>query len=360
MSKPLVLDGTGKTGEIPANEPLQFGNAALSASGLTTPRTYTFPDKSGTVALSEDIELSYIRAWGNPIPNYIGTGITDTYSGLIHSCLINNYLYLCDANRNRIIPVHIGENGNLAARLPFGSAGSGTGQFASITICSLSNVLVIGDTANYRIITARMTTPDSPTWLSTFGSLGTGDSNFNNPHGVSASGRFLFVCDVANNRVKVLILNVENGTMSFLQTYGNGISTGTALGHFNFPRSILAIHDYVVVGDVGNARVQLGRFNTGTGAITWLDAYTTGASFSPHGIAAYQNYIFISDLNNAAIVVYRLNFNLGTMTYITQVTAADLGLASFNCVGLSYYAGHLYVCDYISNCVHIIRLIRTL
>jgi len=54
MSKPLVLDGTGKTGEIPANEPLQFGNAALSASGLTTPRTYTFPDKSGPVALVLD------------------------------------------------------------------------------------------------------------------------------------------------------------------------------------------------------------------------------------------------------------------------------------------------------------------
>jgi len=54
MSKPLVLDGTGKTGEIPANEPLQFGNAALSASGLTAPRTYTFPDKSGPVALVLD------------------------------------------------------------------------------------------------------------------------------------------------------------------------------------------------------------------------------------------------------------------------------------------------------------------
>jgi len=49
MSKPLVLDGTGKTGEIPANEPLEVGNAALSASGLTAPRTYTFPDKSGPV-----------------------------------------------------------------------------------------------------------------------------------------------------------------------------------------------------------------------------------------------------------------------------------------------------------------------
>jgi len=66
MSKPLVLDGTGKTGEIPANEPLQFGNAALSASGLTAPRTYTFQDKSGAVLLANRVFTDEITEFRVP------------------------------------------------------------------------------------------------------------------------------------------------------------------------------------------------------------------------------------------------------------------------------------------------------
>jgi hypothetical protein len=52
--RPLVREA-GRTKELSNSDALQIGQLVVDASGLTAQRTATLPDKSGTLAMLDDL-----------------------------------------------------------------------------------------------------------------------------------------------------------------------------------------------------------------------------------------------------------------------------------------------------------------
>ena len=89
------------------------------------------------------------------------------------------------------------------------------------------------------------------TVLLEFGSLGTGDSQFNNPQGIAVDGSGnIYVVDFGNNRIQIF-----NSAGVFQSKFG---SFGTGDGQFDGPQGIaLDISGNMYVADIGNDRIQI-------------------------------------------------------------------------------------------------------
>jgi DNA-binding beta-propeller fold protein YncE len=176
----------------------------------------------------------------------------------------------------------------------WGSTGSGDGQFNGphgIAVGPAQNVFV-ADNFNNRIEKF----DNYGTFLTKWGSPGTGDGQFNNPAGVAVDGnRNVFVADEGNNRIQKFD---HNGT--FLTAWG---SPGTGAGQFATPVGIAVDGSgNVFVVDWNNSRVQ--KFdNNGVFLTTWgKEGSGKGEFKSAFGIAVDgSGNVFVVDQQNARI-----------------------------------------------------------
>jgi DNA-binding beta-propeller fold protein YncE len=86
-----------------------------------------------------------------------------------------------------------------------------------------------------------------------FGSIGSGNGQFKDPHGLALSncGQYLFVCDCNNNRIQ--LFNAMNG--EFAKSYG---SKGSGDGQFYSTIGIcISPSGQMIVSESGNNRVQI-------------------------------------------------------------------------------------------------------
>ena len=166
--------------------------------------------------------------------------------------------------------------------IPNGSVGSGVETIAE----NQTLVTEPETTIHYRIVATnaegtrfgsdvRFTTPAEPfTFLSAFGTAGTGNGQFNRPMGtaVDASGN-VYVVDRENNRVQKF-----NAKGEYLSQFG---SAGSGNGQFKEPRSIaIGPNGHLWVADAGNARIE--EFSA---AGAYLQQLGSGKLTSPYGIA---------------------------------------------------------------------------
>jgi streptogramin lyase len=145
----------------------------------------------------------------------------------------------------------------------WGSSGTGNGQFAApggpggIKVDGSGNVFA-ADIFNNRI----QKFDNAGTFLTTWGSSGTGNGQFDDPFDIAVdSAGDVFVADTFNNRIQKF-----DNTGTFLTTWG---SPGTGNGQFAAPGGIAVDGSgNVFVADTENNRIQ--KFdNAGTFLTTW-------------------------------------------------------------------------------------------
>jgi DNA-binding beta-propeller fold protein YncE len=165
----------------------------------------------------------------------------------------------------------------------FGTSGSGDSNFSNpqgVFVSADTLTAWVGDTSNNRI--SIWTRPDtsSTTWSfsAKFGTSGSGDSNFRNPKGVFVSADLLtaWVADTGNDRIPVWTRpDTFSTTWSFSTTFGSG---GTGDSNFRNPRGVVVSADSLTawVADTVNNRISIWT-RPDTSSTTWSFSTTFGS-----------------------------------------------------------------------------------
>ena len=167
----------------------------------------------------------------------------------------------------------------------------------------ISDISRIGnsDTCSYRILVAdsgnnRIQAFDvDGNVVSAFGTLGSGNGQFNNPQGLAVdnAGRVIVV-DTGNNRLQVL--NFDGANFTFDKTFTGNLNGPTGVATFG--------SDRIIVADTGNNKIKV--FD---GQGNFLAEYTspndghTGNFDQPRGVTIdYNGSIVVADTGNGRVV----------------------------------------------------------
>lgn len=174
---------------------------------------------------------------------------------------------------------------------PFGSKGSGNGQFSSPTgiATDAQGNAWVADTSNNRV---QQFNPKGE-YLTKFGSLGSGNGQFYAPSGIAIDSKGnIWVVDSGNNRVQQF-----NSKGEYITKFG---SLGSGNGQLNFPTGIaIDSEGNLWVADWGNNRVQ--KFNSSGGYIAKFGTKgsSNGQLESPSGIAIDSGgHLWVADFGN--------------------------------------------------------------
>ncbi|HET9164310.1 MAG TPA: DUF6531 domain-containing protein [Solirubrobacterales bacterium] len=199
----------------------------------------------------------------------------------------------------------------------FGSSGTGGGQFAhpaGIAVDTSGN-LWVADENNHRVEKFNA----AGEYLSSFGSSGTGNGQFGRPTDVAiAANGNLWVTDASNNRLEEFSPSGE-----FLKAFG---SSGTGNGQFSGPEC-LAIDSQgnIWVGDTYHGRLQ--EFNEAGEFIKVVSSRGSaeGQMIEPTGIAtAPDGSVWVADWGNQRVEVFTESGG-----FIRQFGAEGTGNAQF-------------------------------
>ena len=192
------------------------------------------------------------------------------------------------------------------------------------------------------LVNASVVAGETYQFVSKWGSLGGGDSQFHLPEGIAVdSSSNIYVADSNNHRVQKFD---PNG--SYLTQWG---SAGTGNGQFYFLRGIAVDSSgNVYVADTdNNHRIQ--KFNSSGSYLTQWGSYGTGdGQFNvPFGITVDSSgNIYVADSNNHRIQKFDSNGN-----FITKWGSAGYGDGQFsNPYGVTVdSSGNVYVADTINH-----------
>jgi tripartite motif-containing protein 71 len=211
-------------------------------------------------------------------------------------------IYVADGDNRRIQKFSSTDGINYTFVTKWGIQGTADGQFAwpeGVAIDSSDNVYV-ADRDNHRVQKFSSTDGINYTFVTKWGSYGTGDSQFNLPSGivVDSSGN-VYVSDSSNSRIQKF-----TGAGAFVTKWG---SYGTGDGQFQYPLGVsVDSSGNVYVADYGNYRIQK---STGAGTfITKWGSYGTGdGQFNfPFGIAVDSSgNVYVADRDNHRIQKFR-------------------------------------------------------
>jgi len=223
----------------------------------------------------------------------------------------------------------------------FGSVGSGNGQFnypAGIAFDS-SNNMYVADASNNRV--QKFTPPGSPSdphvYTTKWGTAGSGDGQFSNPWGVAVdpSGN-IYVTDQSNSRVQKF-----TNTGTFTSKFG---TAGSGDGQFNNPKGICidSSGTIYVVESSGN-RVQ--KFDSSHTFVTkWGSVGSGSGEFSGPWWVVFDSAgnIVVQDVQNHRIQTFST-----TGTFLRSLGTRGTGDSQFNYpAGIAFdSAGDLFVAD---------------
>ena len=198
-----------------------------------------------------------------------------------------------------------------ANQTTFGSHGSGASQFyvpSGVAVAADGQTAWVADTGNDRIA---VWTKSGGAWsnLTTFGSQGSGASQFSIPFGVAvaADGQTAWVADTDNHRIAVW--TKSGGAWSNLTTFGSGPGSGASQFSIPFGVAVAADGQTAWVADTGNHRIAVWTKSGGS----WVNQTTFGSHGSgasqfdlPDGVAvaADGQTAWIADRDNHRISVW--------------------------------------------------------
>jgi len=209
---------------------------------------------------------------------FVGTSGTSHASN--DSCIVNGKIYVCSNHR-----VSIFDAETLAFISYFGSSGTGDGQFKIPTsICSDGEYLFIADRWNHRIQKFTL----SGEYVSKIGSqAGSGNDQFNHPLCVRYYDGKLYICDYANQRLKVH----SASDLSFIENHSLNYSPVACWIDSENNKIIISADNAVFVHQFSNFELLKSR----TSLPITIGVFQTG------------NYVYISDYQNHKI--RRLNYS---------------------------------------------------
>ena len=280
----------------------------------------------GDVYVTDDSRIQKFSGAGNPLSfppafywqKWGGSGEFNGPSGIAMVPWTNYFhiFYVVDSNNNRINRYALSD-GALLEFGPFGSAGTGNGQFQlpwGITTDPFGKVYVT-DVQNFRVQKFSTEAVYQRQW----GSNGAGPGQFYAPTGIAADSFAVYVVDAGTSRVQKFDLNGV-----FITSWG---STGSGPGQFSFPLGIAVDGaGLVYVADNFNNRIQ--KFTrTGTYLGEWGSFGTGPGEFnSPSGVRVdrYGNVV-VTDSGNNRVQMFTSNG-----TFLTQWGSAGSGNGQFN------------------------------
>jgi len=217
----------------------------------------------------------------------------------------------------------------------WGSSGTGNGQFANLTGVAVdaSGNVYVADTSNNRI----QKFSSSGNFITTWGSYGTGNGQFYDPRGIAvdASGN-VYVVDSVNSRIQKF-----SSSGNFITMWG---SYGTGNGQFFYPIGITVdASGNVYVTDYNNNRIQ--KFSSSGNFITMWGSYGTGNGqfWHPTDIAVdVSGNVYVMDQAN-----YRIQKFDSSRAFITTWGSQGTGNGQFiEAYGVAVDAsGNVYVTD---------------
>ena len=184
--------------------------------------------------------------------------------------------------------------------LEWGTVGSGDGEFqspAGVATDAAGNVFV-SDGANHRI----QKFDADGNFLTKWGALGSGEGQLSSPSGIAVGGDgSVYVAEGGNHRVQKF-----DADGNFLTKWG---TSGVGDGQFNFPTGIATDGDgNVYVSEIGGHRIQ--KFDADGAFLTTWGTFGSGTSQfnSPIGIAAdLDGSIFVADRGNHRVQKFDSN-----------------------------------------------------
>ena len=136
-------------------------------------------------------------------------------------------------------------------------------------------------------------------FITNYGSVGTGKSNFTNPQGIDTDGTYLYVADQGNHRILKLVLHGG----AFVGQIGITGTSGSGDESFNSPNDVHLFKDHLFIADSINDRIKIYDKN-----LVFKKSF--GTLDTPVSITSDGNNLYVSDSNNHRIVVYDRNLNL--------------------------------------------------
>jgi DNA-binding beta-propeller fold protein YncE len=273
------------------------------------------------------------RLRGDSITPY---GVTSSKSALVSAEKVSTFsypplLFILDSEYSKCMKFMIPSN-EYSQILPdwSGSPGYLNGPRG---ICSDEDYIYITDTYNHRICKFNKT---DLSFVASFGSSGSGDSNFSYPKGISCDSNRLYICDSGNDRIKVHL----KSDLSYLFAFG---TSGSGSSNFDNPVGICYFNNILYITDSDNHRFKLHSAVNGSYISEYGSEGSGPIQFSyPHGISCNSQYIFIVDTGNDRISVWGLSVTV-PFTQFGSSGSGDLNFDGplFCCLNSSY----LYITD---------------
>ena len=230
-------------------------------------------------------------------------------------------VYVADLGNNRVDIFNT--EGKYVTK--FGTAGSGNGNFSEPRAVAFgaAGTIFVSDKGNNRVHKWGAAWEGPPTFISAFGSTGSGEGQLSGPRGVASDGKgHVWVVDRANNRVEKFS---EAGKYE-----GQFGSFGTGDGQFDSPWGIAVTEvGKIWVADTGNQRVEefnsegkfIQKFGTKAGA-----SGSQGAELlEPEGIAVTGNgMIWVSDCSGNRVAEFRETVSSESERFVRNATGTTI------------------------------------
>ena len=214
-----------------------------------------------------------------------------------------------------------------------GSTGSGATNFNNPTGLTVdaSGTVWVADQLNNRI---QVYTPSTNSFRS-FGTMGSGSGQFNQPQGVAVSSSAVYVADTGNNRVEMLDLNGN-----YLASFATGL-----LG----PEGVTLAGDGTVwVADTQNSRLLhlSADLSTDLGNGFGSQGSASNQFFQPHSLAVHGNTLYVADTYNDRVQEFWLgNLVSPAIAYSGQIYNAGGVAPLYPAAGVADGSGNRYVAD---------------
>lgn len=275
------------------------GNLSYPAEGLAVDRAgYVYvADTYNDRVLKFTSTGSLVTSWGTH-----GWGDGQMYRPYDIAVSNDGTVYVLDTFNHRIQTWTT--DGTYVSQWSTWDVGGNAQYLEGIAVDSTGNVFVTGDCEQILKFTS------TGTFVTTWGSRGTGDGQFEYPRGLAVSNTgTVYVADTENNRIQAFSRQGATPTTTLPESYRDDLiwgTLGTGDGQFNDPCGVAVDHGgNVYVPDFGNHRVQ--RFTSNGTYITQFG--TSQVTWSPRAIAV-DNADNVYIVNNSTSLIYTSSHRL--------------------------------------------------